>query len=235
MLTPDLNSTVNLSAYTVIFWMSFGHLPLQSLWCSFSVFRWSPAALWSGSWFRYVYGHQPQSLSSSSGAGESRRSGHRSFSDCRLLWRAPSAVLQSSLNAVRWKCIGHHNGSGDVFLQLFQKIFLLLRIWFSALTVTSSGRFRWLFGWYSSSLRLGRLQPADAAPDDGFAAVVVPMNAAVKVLRIRRRQWSVQSNDCRSRYVFAGRALCTTRRRTSSSCTCMNSSFGIMASWSSST
>lgn len=78
------------------------------------------------------------------------------------------------------------------------------------------------------TFQTGRLQPADTAPNDGFAAVVVPMNAPEYLA-------AFAADDHLGKAVVAAigaflplALVLTTRLRTSSSCTCMKISLGMV-------
>lgn len=89
--------------------------------------------------------------------------------------------FKSGLYAVRRKCVSRDNRSGDVFLQLFQEDLSAAQ----DLVKRLDGNF-FEDGFIDRSVGAvhvgsGRFQPADAAPDDGFAAVVVPVDSPVKL------------------------------------------------------
>ena len=89
--------------------------------------------------------------------------------------------LQSGLNAVRRKCIGCDNRSCDVLLQLFQENFSAAQDLVECLDddILQDGFvYRPIGAVHDGG---GWFQTADAAPDHGFAAVIVPMDAAVKL------------------------------------------------------
>ena len=75
------------------------------------------------------------------------------------------------------------------------------------------------------------LQSTDAAPDDGFAAAIVPVDSAEHFTA-----FAANDNLCKAVVAVVGAFLpltlvLTTRLRASSSCTRKEMSFGIIASW----
>lgn len=90
-------------------------------------------------------------------------------------------LLKSCLNAIRREGVGSDHGLGDILLQLFQENLPLGQNLVDCLDRDFLQQE--LVDRPVSAVHLcgARLQAADAAPDDGFAAVVVPMDAPVKL------------------------------------------------------
>ena len=96
----------------------------------------------------------------------------------------PLQFRQPVLDAIRRKGISADNGSGDVFLQGFQEGAFISENLVECLDgdILQDGFVYRPVG--AVHVGGGWFQAADAAPDDGFAAVVVPVNAPVKLTAV---------------------------------------------------
>lgn len=115
-------------------------------------------------------------------------------------------LLQPCLNAVRREGISADHGFGDVCLQLFQEGAALrqnLIDGFDRDLLQQELVYRPVLAGHFS---VSDFQAADAAPDDGFTAVVIPVDAAVKLTAVSAKNHLGKAVIAGEGALFPGRA-----------------------------